>query len=132
MVFTKRWKAELGISLLIFIEFLGTTLWALLTDRSDILFSCATLMVIGLIFTLVKIYDAKFQSKRVDDERIEMLTEQAYLISAVAGIIMLTQLAIVEILTETTISTLDTFFLVANTVFIAFVVVELFQYYIMS
>ncbi|UCG02836.1 MAG: hypothetical protein JSW11_02370 [Candidatus Heimdallarchaeota archaeon] len=132
MAFTKRWKAELGISLLIFIEFLGITLWALLTDRNDIFFSCAILMGIGLIFTLVKIYEAKFQSRRVDDERIEMLTEQAYLISAIAGMIMLPQIAIYEIFTGITVSALDTFVIVANTCVIVFLVVELFQQYWLS
>ncbi|MFX0014439.1 MAG: hypothetical protein ACFFB2_08890 [Promethearchaeota archaeon] len=132
MAFNKRWKAELGISLLIFIEFFGITIWALLMKRNDIIFSCAILTGIGFVFTSIKIYEAKFQSRRVDDERIEMLAEQAYLISAVAGIIILTQLALVEILTEVTISTLDTFFVVTNTVFIVFVIVEFIQYNMLS
>ncbi|MHA2248116.1 MAG: hypothetical protein ACXADY_24420 [Candidatus Hodarchaeales archaeon] len=132
MAFNKRWKAELGISALIFVEFFGVTIWAFLTAKNDIIIPCAVLMAIGFLFISFKLYEAKFQVKRIDDERIEMLTEQAYLISAIAGIIMLTQLTIFEILTETTISTLNTFFIVVNTVFFVFVLVEFIQYYFLS
>ncbi len=132
MVFNRRWKVELGISVLIFVEFAGVTIWATFTGRNDIIISCAVLMGIGFLFTSFKLYEVKFQDKILDDERIEKLTEQAYLISAIAGIIMLTQLAIWEILTDTTISTLETFFIVTNTVFLVFVVVNFFQYFILS
>jgi hypothetical protein len=132
MAFNNRWKAELGISALIFVEFAGVTIWATLTERNDIVISSAVLMVIGLLFTLFKLFEVKFQEKMVDDERIEKLTEQAYLISAIAGIMMLTQLAIWEILTGTTISTLETFFIVTNTVLLVFIFVNFLQHFVLT
>ena len=132
MTFTKRWKVELGVSILIFLEFGGITIWAYFTQRNSIIISSAILAAIGFVFIAFKLYEMKFQEKRLDDERIEMLTEQAYLISAIAGVIMLPQIAIYEILTGITISALDTFVIVANTFMIVFLVVELYQTYWLS
>ena len=132
MGFNRRWKAELSISVLVFVEFAGVTIWAFLAEKNDKIMSSIILMGIGFLFTAFKLYEVKFQDRMIDDERIEMLTEQAYLISAIVGIIMLTQLAIWEILTETTISTLETFFIVTNTVFLVFVIVNFIQYYVLS
>ena len=132
MTFTKRWKAELGVSMFIFVEFGIVTLWALFTQNRSIIMSSAILTAIGSIFVAFKLYEIKFQKKRLDDERIEMLTEQAYLISAIAGVIMLPQIAIFEIFTGNTISALDTFVIVANTFLIVFLVIEVFQQYFLS
>ena len=132
MTFTKRWKAELGISALIFIEFGVVTIWAFITRNNNVIISSAILSVIGFIFVAFKVYELKFQKKRLEDERIEMLTEQAYLISAVAGVIMLPQIALYEIFTGITISALDTFVIVANTCMIVFLIVELLQQYWLS
>ncbi|MFX1508133.1 MAG: hypothetical protein ACFFDC_18765 [Promethearchaeota archaeon] len=132
MTFTKRWKAELGVSALIFIEFGLVTIWAFIAQNNNVIISSAILSAIGLIFIAFKLYELKFQKKRLDDERIEMLTEQAYLISAVAGIIMLPQIALYEIFTGITISALDTFVIVANTCMIVFLIVELLQQYWLS
>lgn len=132
MPFNNRWKAEFGAAALICLEFSGITIWAFFTGRSGILLSSTVLAIIGFLFTAVKIYEVKFQDKLIDDERIEMLTEQAYLISAIAGIIMLPQIAILEIITETSISALDTFVIVANTFLIVFLVVEMIQHYFLS
>ena len=132
MTFTKRWKAELGVSILIFSEFGIITIWAFITQNNNIIVSSAILSVIGFVFIAFKLYEMKFQKKRLDDERIEKLTEQAYLISAIVGVIMLPQIAIYEIFTGITISALDTFVIVANTCVIVFLVVELFQQYWLS
>lgn len=132
MTFTKRWKAELGISILIFVEFGVVTIWALFTGKNNIILSSAILSTIGLIFIAFKLYETRFQKKKLDDERIEILTEQAYLISAIAGVIMLPQIALFEIFTGTTISALDTFVIVANTFMIVFLIVEVFQQYLLS
>lgn len=132
MTFTKRWKAEFGVSALIFVEFGVVTIWALFTLNNDIMISSAILSAIGFIFITFKLYETKFQKKKLDDERIEMLTEQAYLISAIAGVIMLPQIALYEIFTGITISALDTFVIVANTFMIVFLVVEVFQQYLLS
>ncbi len=132
MTFTKRWKAELGVSMLIFIEFGIVTLWALLTQNESIIMSSAVLSAIGFIFIAFKLYETKFQKKRLDDERIEKLTEQAYLISAIAGVIMLPQIVLLEIFTGNTISALDTFVIVANTFLLVFLVVEVLQQFFLS
>ncbi|MFX1286486.1 MAG: hypothetical protein ACFFB5_22815 [Promethearchaeota archaeon] len=132
MTFTKRWKAELGISVLIFLEFGGVAIWAFITQNNNIFISSTVLSGIGFVFIAFKFYEVKYQKKRLDDERIEMLTEQAYLISAIAGVIMLPQIAIFEIFTGNTISALDTFVIVANTFLIVFLVVEVFQQYFLS
>ena len=132
MTFSKLWKAELGISILIFVEFGVVTIWAFFTQNENIIVSSAILSAIGFIFIAFKLYEIKFQTRKLDDERIEMLTEQAYLISAIAGVIMLPQIALFEIFTGITISALDTFVIVANTFVIVFLVVELFQQYLLS
>lgn len=132
MAFSRRWKAELVISVLISVEFFGVTIWAFLTQKNNIFVLCAVLMGIGFVFTFLKVYEAKFLGKRLDDERLEKFTEQAYLISAIAGIIMLIQLAILEIVIDTTISTLNAFFIVTNTFLFVFLIVEFYQYYILS
>lgn len=132
MAFSRRWKAELVISVLISVEFFGVTIWAFLTQKNNIFVLCAVLMGIGFVFTFLKVYEAKFPGKKLDDERLEKFTEQAYLISAIAGIIMLIQLAILEIVIDTTISTLNAFFIVTNTFLFVFLIVEFYQYYILS
>lgn len=132
MTFTKRWKVELGVSVLIFLEFGVATIWAFITQQNNIIISSTILSAIGFVFIAFKFYEIKYQKKRLDDERIEMLTEQAYLISAIAGVIMLPQIVIYEIFTGITISALDTFVIVANTFMIVFLVVELFQQYWLS
>ncbi|MFW9904964.1 MAG: hypothetical protein ACFFFH_11570 [Candidatus Thorarchaeota archaeon] len=132
MTFTKRWKVELGVSALIFIEFGVVTIWALITRNNNVIISSAILSAIGLIFIAFKLYELKFQKRRLEDERIEMLTEQAYLISAVTGMIMLPQIALYEIFTGITISALDTFVIVANICMIVFLIVELLQQYWLS
>jgi hypothetical protein len=132
MTFSNRWKAELGVSVLIFLEFGGVTIWAFITQNSNVIISSIILSGIGFVFIAFKLYEIKFQAKKLEDERIEKLTEQAYLISAIAGVIMLPQIAIYEIFTGITISALDTFVIVANTFMIVFLVVELFQQYWLS
>lgn len=122
-----RKKIELLISTGIFLEFVIVTIVSLSKDNLNILLFSISMMSIGLIFSIVLIIESKFSAKFVNDERIDLFTDQAYLFSVVIGLLSLVQLAICEILFEVSFNALTTLTVAIITVFTSFIVITVIQ-----
>lgn len=127
MPFSLRKRIELTISLGLFLEFLIVTTHSLSINDLNITLFSISMMSIGFIFSIVILIESKFSTKFVNDERLDLFTDQAYLFSVVIGFLSLVQLAICEILFKVSFNALTALTIVIITVFTSFIVITVIQ-----
>ena len=122
-----RQTIEIGISASLFIEFLLITLYSLTQDNISFTLFSFSMMTIGLVFLTVIFIENRFKSKFINDERLDLFTDQAYLLSVLIGFIALIQLAILEFLFEIVINTLTSLTIVIIIIFASFILITFIQ-----
>lgn len=103
------------IQTLAFIEFVGVAVWALLSKSLDIIpvnIVMISLCIGYLIFIFRIILFKNARRNFISDERIEKNFERSYMFGGVAGILVLLQIAIIEIITGITFSTIAILYVV--------------------
>ncbi|PWI49334.1 hypothetical protein CEE45_02025 [Candidatus Heimdallarchaeota archaeon B3_Heim] len=114
---------------ILLIEFLAITILAVLSTSDSFISLYGAIFVLaipfGIILAFVQISNVK-KGEIQNDERIERYIERSVMIGGIAGIFLLLQLALIEIVIGITFSTLNTFiyvYLVFSTaLYIAYII----------
>ena len=125
MVVSIGTKAELVIHIVIGIEFSYVFVWALFNQEIPIIILSSFLAFYGIFRTLTWLRLIRIRSRFQDDEYIDFVDENARLIGAFAGILILAQLAVLEVITGIVISVMSAFFIVFLTFLIVYIVTSI-------
>ncbi|MFX0135653.1 MAG: hypothetical protein ACFFDN_18560 [Candidatus Hodarchaeota archaeon] len=112
-------------------EFLGVMLWGILIKSLDLV--PINFIIIGLCTGYLLFISKKvlFKNSRKDlksDERTEKNFERSYMFGGIAGILVLVQLAIMEILTGITFSTIVILIIVGLIFYVTMLITAIIQY----
>ncbi|MFW9906602.1 MAG: hypothetical protein ACFFFH_20005 [Candidatus Thorarchaeota archaeon] len=125
----KPWqKATIVIQSLVIIEFLGVILWALLTESLDVI--PVSISIIGFCCGYLFILFKNARRDPVSDERTEKYFERSYMLGGIAGILVIVQLAIVEIITRISFSTIVILIIVVMVFYVTTFITAIVQQYI--
>ncbi len=124
-------NAIIVIQTLVIIEFLGAIFWGILIkslDLSSVIFLIIGLCIGHLLFISKKVLSKNSRKNLMSDERTEKIFERSYLVGGIVGILVLVQLAIVEILTGITFSTVDILIIVGIIFYVTMLITAIIQY----
>ncbi|MFX1286800.1 MAG: hypothetical protein ACFFB5_24390 [Promethearchaeota archaeon] len=112
-------------------EFLGVMLWGILIKSLDLV--PINFIIIGLctgylLFISKKVLFKNSRKALKSDERTEKNFERSYMFGGIAGILVLVQLAIMEILTGITFSTIVILIIVGLIFYVTMLITAIIQY----
>jgi len=109
------------------IEYLGVLSWWLLDIDSDVAFVFIIEMVLIFFGTLAIITFKRKRGTLQTDERIEKFNERSFMVGGIAGLLMLLQVTVVEIITGQNFRAIDILIIVGMTFFLTIAAANVIQ-----